>query len=105
MERYIDADNLTEEIKSLSVFLSGNNVFNKTAKESVLRIIDEQPTAKVEEVKHAKWEINCDGYYPYCSNCKTEPENGVMSKRCPECGAKMDGKDINVPTRDGGKAE
>ena len=44
------------------------------------------------EVQHAKWEINCDGYYPYCSNCKTEPKNGVMSKRCPECGAKMDGR-------------
>lgn len=47
------------------------------------------PTADVEEVKHAKWEINSDGYYPYCSNCKTEPKNGVMSKYCPECGAKM----------------
>ncbi len=47
---------------------------------------------QVEEVKHAKWEINCDGYYPYCSYCKTEPKNGVMSKCCPECGAKMDGK-------------
>ena len=43
------------------------------------------------EVVHAKWEINSDGYYLYCSNCKTEPKNGVMSKRCPECGAKMDG--------------
>lgn len=43
-----------------------------------------------EPVVHAKWEINCDGYYPYCSNCKTEPKNGVMTKRCPECGAHMD---------------
>lgn len=44
-------------------------------------------------VVHAKWEINCDGYFPYCSNCKNEPENGKMSKYCPECGAIMDGKD------------
>ncbi len=50
------------------------------------------PTADVVEVRHGKWEINCDGYYPYCGNCKTEPENGVMTKYCPECGAKMDGE-------------
>lgn len=48
-------------------------------------------SSEVEKVKHAKWEISCDGYYPYCSHCKTEPKNGVMSKRCPECGAYMDG--------------
>ena len=49
-------------------------------------------TDEVEEVVHARWEINSDGYSPYCSHCKTEPKNGVMSKRCLECGAKMDGK-------------
>lgn len=54
------------------------------------------PDANVEEVIHAKWEINCDGYYPYCSHCKTEPKNGVMSKRCPECGARMDGGKVNA---------
>lgn len=44
-------------------------------------------------VVHAKWEINCDGYYPYCTDCKKEPENGIMSKYCPHCGAKMDKED------------
>lgn len=43
--------------------------------------------------KHAKWLINCDGYYPYCSNCLTEPQSGKMTKYCPKCGAKMDLKD------------
>ena len=57
---------------------------------AVLKILEKEPTADVVEVKHAKWEINSDGYYPYCSHCKTEPKNGVMSKYCPECGAKMD---------------
>lgn len=41
---------------------------------------------------NAKWIISSDGYYPYCSNCKTEPKNGVKSKYCPECGARMDGE-------------
>lgn len=41
----------------------------------------------------AHWIICSDGYYPYCSNCKTEPKSGIMSKYCPECGRKMeDGK-------------
>lgn len=36
----------------------------------------------------AYWDICVDGYYPYCSNCKKEP-NGGMSPYCPNCGAKM----------------
>ena len=45
------------------------------------------------EEKHAKWNINCDGYYPYCSNCKTEPPSRIMTKHCPNCGARMDLKE------------
>ena len=41
-------------------------------------------------VAHARWEINSDGYYPYCSNCKAEPKSGKMTETCPNCGAKMD---------------
>lgn len=42
------------------------------------------------KVKQGKWIINSDGYYPYCSCCKEEPESKVMTKYCPNCGAKMD---------------
>lgn len=31
------------------------------------------------------------GYYPYCSECKHEPQGREMTKFCPNCGAKMDG--------------
>ena len=41
------------------------------------------------DVPIAKWIINSDGYYPYCSNCKSEPDYGIMSNYCPMCGAKM----------------
>lgn len=44
-----------------------------------------------ESMKHGRWEINCDGYYPYCSNCKNEPQGREMTLYCPNCGAKMDG--------------
>ena len=51
--------------------------------------------ADVAEVVHGRWLINSDGYYPYCSECKEEPKSGIMTNYCPNCGAKMDGKDDN----------
>lgn len=45
------------------------------------------------ELKHGHWIISSDGYYPYCSVCKAEPESGKMTKWCPNCGAKMDEED------------
>lgn len=49
----------------------------------------EIPSADVASVVHGHWKINCDGYYPYCSECLYEPEE--LSNYCPNCGAKMDG--------------
>lgn len=44
----------------------------------------------VQEAKGtARWVISTDGYYPYCSKCKHEPENGCISKFCPNCGKVM----------------
>ena len=37
------------------------------------------------------WIISSDGYYPYCSECKSEPKNGEMTDFCPNCGADMRG--------------
>jgi DNA-directed RNA polymerase subunit RPC12/RpoP len=81
------------------------------------RILDdvvEIPTADVEEVKHGYWieqeDMFCAVYYT-CSNCRNDwttidgtPQENFMNY-CPNCGAKMDGKDIKVPTTDGGKEE
>ena len=58
---------------------------------SAIKMLEKLPSADVAEIIHAKWEICSDGYYPYCSHCKSEPENGVRSKYCPECGARMNG--------------
>lgn len=97
MARYIDADEFFQTLGFYEQSFDENRDFS--ARQTILQIMHElenAPTADVVEVIHAKWEINSDGYYPYCSNCKTEPKNGVMSKHCPECGAKMDVSDINV---------
>lgn len=46
--------------------------------------------------KEARWEIDCDGYYPYCTECGTEPLYNIVKAydymlppHCPKCGAKM----------------
>lgn len=41
------------------------------------------------EQKTGRWLINSDGYYPYCSICKNEPQGRIMTDYCPNCGAKM----------------
>ena len=47
-----------------------------------------------EEEKRAKskWEIDCDGYYPYCPKCGEEPPGRCMTDYCPNCGADMRGE-------------
>ena len=52
--------------------------------------VKDAPAADVEPVRHGRWLINSDGYYPYCSVCKEEPKSGIMTHYCPNCGAKMD---------------
>ena len=44
---------------------------------------------KKNKTREARWIINSDGYYPYCSACMTEQQNGEMTDYCPNCGAKM----------------
>lgn len=37
--------------------------------------------------KTAHWDINCDGYYPFCSHCGEAAQH--MSRFCPNCGRGM----------------
>ena len=59
MNDLISRSELLEEIKSLSIVLNGKQIFSDDAKDTVLRIISEQPTAYdvnkvVEELKELK---------------------------------------------------
>lgn len=56
--------------------------------------LSQAPEVDVAEVRHGVWIIDCDGYYPYCSLCKYEPERPYSradnrTSYCPNCGAKM----------------
>ena len=68
--------------------------------DDMLGEIEDAPTANVEEVKHGQWipyEQPCGmgystpNYKPthYCSNC--EGLGWEFYRKCPHCGAKMDG--------------
>lgn len=51
MSDLISRSALIEEIKSLSIVLNGKQIFSDDAKDTILRIINEQPTAyDVDEV-------------------------------------------------------
>lgn len=81
MARYIDADNLIEEIASLRVYLGGDCVFTETARDSVLRVINEQPTAEKRTCCNCLYEdvpaggmpcVDCSNYYTNKFKAKAE---------------------------------
>lgn len=114
MARYIDADKLIEHIKDLPTWWEDEGgVYGHSMKypeglfhcEDVINSIENAPTADVVEVKHGHWVakenvriskrgrlIHYDRYK--CSECGVW--NGRHKpKHCPDCGAKMDGKNDN----------
>ena len=40
--------------------------------------------------KNGRWEINPDGYYPYCPFCNREPSDREMTETCGYCGARLE---------------
>ena len=106
MPRYIDAEglNLYDDL-----FMKGKNDSGVWVRyKDVERLIRNAPTADVEEVRHGEWEDDADDplwgnhiVKKHCSECgytpKFDRETQLfdLTKRCPECGAKMDGKSTN----------
>ena len=90
MPRYIDAEKLYE--------LARNHIDRTVDCNDIMRF----PLADVQEVKHGKWTVQHEGTYKrakcYCSVCgnPTGIKGMVSSQKkpyCPNCGAKMDGKE------------
>ena len=77
---YIEDTNLIEEIESLGVSVGGKDIFPDEAKQSVLRVIREQPTADVVEVVRCK---NCKKWTDWhtCEEFTTDrlPTGGKMT--------------------------
>ena len=99
MPEYINREALIEKIDTLkpSVFYADGNLDwyqegFKDALKDVYKILENQPTADVAEVKHGEWKPF--GYKWECSICRsrvnldgTPNQNGL--NYCPNCGAKM----------------
>ena len=68
---------------------------------AVLKILEKEPTADVAEVKHGKWQTEYDDEFGWnkhtCTNCgyvkRTDIHISLGWHYCPNCGAKMDGKE------------
>ena len=88
--RLIDADGLIEKAYWHGEHPDVENLYAEGVEAVDMCDIDEAPTIEAEPVRHGRWIISSDGYYPYCSECKEEPKGGNMTKYCPHCGAKMD---------------
>ena len=61
------------------------------------KLLDTVPTADVQEVKHGTWENTNTPNQLRCSNCEiihfiVQYPHGEINY-CPNCGARMDGKD------------
>ncbi|MBQ2897995.1 MAG: hypothetical protein IJE46_06740 [Clostridia bacterium] len=84
MARYIDADKLYADLKQKGMWTKERDLTEATI------IINKQPTADVEKVKHGEWKSSVMSTgAPHCSLC-----NAVAPSRytyCPHCGAKMRG--------------
>lgn len=72
--------------------------FDEYARHDVRNVLNGLPTADVQPVKHGRWEVNGDRFYPFCSNCKYEPPKElircnalslepILTKYCPNCGS------------------
>lgn len=104
--RLVDADALTTEIATtvskaaINAWEIGTHTYIETLdrvaerQHEIIDMIDKAPTINPDDLRsHGWWIINPDGCYPYCSECKGEPKHGEMTKYCPNCGAKMNGKE------------
>ena len=95
MSRYIDAKELRKAYRdwfdTYDWHHNGKD-YEKTTISRAVRILDEQPTADVVEVKHGHWIINDNGTYS-CSVCQSwiPNEQHYYANYCLHCGADMRG--------------
>lgn len=94
---YIEEKPMSDLIQKIIDYCYSDNKSKLTAKDVIFMVMDctvEHTVEDVQPVKHGKWLISSDGYYPYCSECGKEPKSREMTKFCAECGAKMDKEEM-----------
>ena len=79
--RMIEADKVIPLVRLLLLFHPNA----ERIVEDMQAVVDSH-TIEAEPVRHGRWVISSDGYYPYCWDCKERPKGGNMTKYCPNCG-------------------
>lgn len=69
------------EIKHVNYLMYSDSLFKPTK-----QVFYERNEAMTTEIQNTLWKIDCNGYYPYCPNCRYEPYDGRLTKFCPNCG-------------------
>lgn len=100
-EKYISVTKFKETLAKLTV--EGGTEATKTTIARTLgkvvpKLLDDEPFADVQPVKHGTWEMHSD--YPdklICSHCKSTCDGYFCErdtmKYCPNCGTRMDLED------------
>lgn len=95
-QRFIDANNLIEEIREERCYNCRNFKDMKCdycGTADYIYMIEDMPAVEAKPVVHAHWISYPDCGVTKCSNCGWSIEECWYSKLCPECGAKMDEKE------------
>lgn len=91
MARYIDAEKLKCSIDSETDSIFDWDMTIEELYYNLCKLVDDEPTADVQEVKHGEWENQEPGYRVadfMCSVCHSESDK--LFDYCPDCGARMD---------------
>ena len=100
MARYIDADNLIDELSAACMPIYEKGITGILGdNSSIADIINEQPTADVQEARHGKWRVydydtpqctHCGMWMPFARYRRGQSTNArSITDFCPSCGAKM----------------
>lgn len=91
--KYIEREKAIDEIDkwldSVGYVTVGKGL---TSYGELIGCLKDTPTADVLEVRHGEW-VYGEFDIPHCSECGVEVMPNNVSNYCPNCGAKMDGKD------------
>lgn len=94
--RFIDANNLIEEIREERCYNCRNfkdMKCNYCGTADYIYMIEDMPAADVAPVVHGRWIRYPDCGVTKCSNCGWSIEECWDSDYCPHCGAQMDEKE------------